>query len=72
MDAIKVIYDPVGRTLTVWLDDPHKESECEEAADEVVLMKDAAGRVIGFEILSYHPTVPGKLSVQTVVLGQVG
>jgi uncharacterized protein YuzE len=72
MDAIKVIYDPVGETLTVWFDDPRKEHECEEAAGEVVLMKEASGRVIGFELLSYHPTVPGKLSVQTVVLGQAG
>ena len=72
MDAIKVIYDPVGSTLTVWFDDPQKEHVCEETADEVVLMKSASGRVIGFELLSYHPPTPGKLSVQTVVLGQTG
>lgn len=68
MDKIKVIHDAVGHTLTVWLDDPQREHVCEETADEVVLMKDADGRVIGFELLHYHPrqAAPG-LSVETVV-----
>ena len=68
MDKIKVIHDAVGHTLTVWLDDPGKEHVCEETAEEVVLMKDADGRVIGFELLHYRPTgaTPG-LSVEAVV-----
>ncbi len=68
MDKIKVIHDAVGHTLTVWLDDPLKEHICEETADEVVLMKDASGKVIGFELLHYRPadSVAG-LSVETVV-----
>ena len=44
----------VGHTLTVWFDDPTKEHVCEETTDEVVLMKNDAGRVIGFELLHYH------------------
>jgi hypothetical protein len=44
MDAIKVIHDAAGHTLTIWLDDPEKESICEETADEVVLMKDASAK----------------------------
>jgi len=68
MDKIKVIHDAVGHTLTVWLDDPAKEHICEETADEVVLMKDSAGRVIGFELLHYRPSgAPTGLSVETVV-----
>ena len=68
MDKIKVIHDAVGHTLTVWLDDPRKEHVCEETADEVVLMKDIAGRVIGFEVLHYQPFEPGGgLSVETIV-----
>ncbi len=68
MEKIKVIHDTVGHTLTVWLDDPAKESICEETAEEVVLMKDSAGRIIGFELLHYHPVhgEPG-LAVETVV-----
>jgi uncharacterized protein YuzE len=56
MDAIKVIHDTTGHSLTIWLDDPEKEVVAEETSDEVVLMKDGAGRVIGVEILHYRPT----------------
>lgn len=68
MDKVKVIHDTVGHTLTVWLDDPSKEHVCEETTDEVILMKDANGRVIGFEMLHYRPAdaAPG-LAVETVV-----
>ena len=68
MDKIKVIHDAVGHTLTVWLDDPAKEHLCEETTDEVVLMKDKNGKVIGFEMLHYRPRdgAPG-LAVETVV-----
>ena len=68
MDKIKVIHDAVGHTLTVWLADPKKEHICEETTDEVVLMKDDTGRVIGFELLHYHPAEPGVgLAVETIV-----
>ena len=71
MDKIKVVHDAVGHTLTVWLDDPAKEHVCEETADEVVLMKDAGGRVIGFELLHYRPAqATTGLAVETVVVGQ--
>lgn len=68
MDKIRVIHDAVGQTLTVWFDDPKKEHLCEETADEVVLMKDASGRVIGFELLHYHPADASVgLSVETIL-----
>jgi len=68
MDAIKVIHDAAGHTLTIWLDDPAKEAVCEETTDEVVLMKDATGRVIGFEVLNYRPaSADARVSVETVV-----
>jgi hypothetical protein len=72
MDKIQVIHDAAGHTLTVWLDDPALEHVCEETADEVVLMKDSTGRVIGFELLDYRPASdePG-LAVETVVRSQV-
>jgi len=49
MAEVRVLYDRDGRTLTVWFSDPQQEHVCEETGDEVVLMKDAAGHVIGFE-----------------------
>lgn len=68
MDKIKVIHDVQGHTLTVWFGNPNTEAVCEETTDEVVLMKDAAGRVIGFEMLHYTPASnDAGLSVETVV-----
>lgn len=53
MKPIKVIFDKTGNTLNVWFDDPKKEHMCEETAEEIVLVKDKAGKVIGFEVLNY-------------------
>lgn len=56
MDPVKVFYDQKGSTLTVWFGDPRGEYVCEETGDEVILMKDEHGRVIGFEKL--HFSIP--------------
>lgn len=53
MAEVKVFYDREGRTLTVWFTDQSPEYVCEETGDEVILMKDAAGHVIGFEKLNF-------------------
>jgi hypothetical protein len=53
VDKVRVYFDRTGNTLTVWFDDPAKEAVCEEIDDDVVLMKDRRGRVIGFERLNY-------------------
>ena len=53
MEKIRVHHDRTGNTLTVWFDDPDKEYICEEIADDVILMKDRRGRVLGFERLNY-------------------
>ncbi len=53
MERIRVYHDRSGNTLTVWFDDPNKEYICQEIADDVVLMKDRRGRVLGFERLNY-------------------
>jgi len=54
MAAVKVYHDKVGNTLTVWFGEPSDEYVCEETADEVILMKDQTGKVIGFEKLNYR------------------
>jgi hypothetical protein len=67
MDDIRVIHDPVGKTLTIWIGDPATETVCEETTEEVVMMKDAAGRVIGFEVLHYDAgSAPPSISLQTL------
>ena len=53
MEKVRVCYDRTGNSLTVWFDDPQQEHVCEEIDDDVVLMKDEKGRVIGFERLNY-------------------
>lgn len=53
MTTIKVVYDQHGNTLTVWFGNPQDEVIAEETGDEVILMKDKDGNVIGFEKLNY-------------------
>ena len=53
MEQVRVFYDRVGNTLTVWFGDPQDEYICQETGDEVILMKDRTGRVIGFEKLNF-------------------
>lgn len=61
MDKVKVYYDRTGNTLTVWFGDPQEEYVSEETGDEVILMKDKSGRVIGFEKLNYSLSVKEHL-----------
>ena len=61
MEQVNVIYDPAGNTLTVWFGDPHDEYTCEETGEEVILMKDRNGKVIGFEKLNFSVPAPEKL-----------
>ena len=50
---LRIHFDHAGNSLTVWFGDPKKETVCEETADDVILMKDRRGGVIGFERLNY-------------------
>ena len=53
MAQVKVFYDQTGNTLTVWFGDHQNEYVSEETGEEVILMKDRAGKVIGFEKLNF-------------------
>ncbi len=69
MEKIRVIYDREGNTLNVWFDDPRKEYTCEETGEDVILVKDRKGRVIGFEKLNFlpHSQRQQELEVEAVV-----
>ena len=54
MDTLKIYYDEVGKTLTIWFSDPTEEFIAEETGEEVLLIKNQAGTVIGFERLNYE------------------
>ncbi|MFN0054515.1 MAG: DUF2283 domain-containing protein [Planctomycetales bacterium] len=56
MDKVRLFFDREGNSLSVWFEDPQKEHLCEETDDDVVLMKDRRGRVIGFERLNFLTT----------------
>ena len=63
MAELKVFHDREGKTLTVWFTDARNEYSCEETGEEVVLMKNSSGRVIGFEKLNFSIPDPEALSV---------
>lgn len=70
MEKIRLYFDSKGNTLNIWFDDPKKEYICEETGEEIILVKDKKGRVIGFEKLNFllHPqeilkTLPVEVSI---------
>jgi len=69
MAQIKVYYDREGNTLTVWFGNPADEYIAEETGEEIVLMKDRDGKVIGFEKLNFtaaHSTDELRVAFETV------
>jgi hypothetical protein len=63
MEQVKVLHDRTGNTLTVWFGNPQEEYICEETGDEVILMKDQTGRVIGFEKLNFSTSASEQLRI---------
>lgn len=63
MAEVKVLYDHEGKTLTVWFTDAREEYVCEETGEEVVLIKNVSGHVIGFEKLNFSVADPEMLRV---------
>ena len=55
MEKVTIIYTRFANTLDVWWGNPADEEVAEETGEEVILKKDKAGRVIGFEKLNYLP-----------------
>ena len=70
MAQVKVYYDREGNTLTVWFGNPADEYVSEETGEEIVLMKDREGKVIGFEKLNFTAQTADALRVafETVAL----
>ncbi len=65
MAELNVYFDPTGRTLTVWFGQPQNEYVAEETGEEIILMKDRDGRVIGLERLNYD-VQPERVAFQTL------
>jgi hypothetical protein len=60
MEQVKIFQDRTGNTLTVWFGKPQEEYVCEETGDEVILMQDRTGCVIGFEKLNFSVYAPAN------------
>jgi hypothetical protein len=73
MAALKMFHDKLGQTLTVWFDEPSRETIAEELGDGLVVMKDEADRAIGFELLSFSGEVSGvwRLLAEAGVEGEL-
>lgn len=69
MEKIKVIIDKEAKTLHVWFDDPANEYVCEETGDEIILIKNKTGKVIGFEKLNFAISVEEAHSAVEAVKG---
>ena len=73
MKPITVTFDKAGNTLSVWFDNPQNEHVAEETAEEVVLIKDKVGKLIGFEVLNYLSAGESRdietLAVEGAVIG---
>lgn len=66
MDTLKIYYDEVGKTLTVWFGDPAEEFIAEETGEEVLLITNQAGTVIGFERLNYELEAGSSPSIELI------
>lgn len=60
---IKVYDDRERNTLTVWFGNPADEYVVEETGEEILLMKDREGKVIGFEKLNFTGQVGDAIKV---------
>ena len=69
MAQVKVYYDELGNTLTVWFGNPQDEYVAEETGEEVILMKDKTGKAIGFEKINFAVVNSKQLqvAVETVI-----
>jgi hypothetical protein len=65
---VKVYYGREENTLTVWFGNSADEYVSEETGEEIVLMKDRDGMVIGFEKLNLaaHAADAVRVAFETV------
>lgn len=72
MDKVIVYYHKDSDTMDVWFGEPTDEYSCEEVGEGVILKKDKAGHIIGFERLYVHkalslPSSDSPLPFEVVV-----
>lgn len=66
MAKINLIHDYIGKTLTIHFNDPTTEYISELTDDEIIIMKDKSGKVIGLEILHFDSGPDDSVSLQVI------
>jgi uncharacterized protein YuzE len=66
MAKINLIHDNIGKTLTIHFGDPKTEYSSELTNDEIIVMKDKDGKVIGVEILHFDQDPNEGINLQTI------
>jgi uncharacterized protein YuzE len=64
MAEMKIFHDTVGRSLVVWFGNPNDEVIAENVGDDLIVMKDDHGCVIGFEKLNFVSDVVNSFPLQ--------
>ncbi len=71
MKKLRIFHDTTGNTLTVWFDEPKKESICEEIDGDIVIMKDKQGNAIGFEKLNFISSPKDDVQLPLEIISNV-
>lgn len=66
MAKINLIHDNIGKTLTIHFGDPTTEYASKLTDDDIIVMKDKSGKIIGLEILNYNNEPDEKISLKVI------
>ena len=66
MAKINLIHDNIGKTLTIHFGDPKTEYASELTDDDIIVMKDKSGKVIGLEILHFDSDPHEEVSLKVI------
>ena len=66
MAKINLIHDNIGKTLTIHFSDPKEEYASELTNDEIIVMKNKSGKIIGLEILHFDYDPDDSISLKVI------
>ncbi len=66
MAKINLIHDNIGKTLTIHFGDPKEEYASELTDDEIIVMKNKSGKIIGLEILHFDYDPDDSINLKIV------
>jgi len=66
MAKINIIHDNIGKTFTIHFSDAKEEYISELTNDEIIVMKNKAGKIIGLEILHFEYDPNDKITLNVI------